>query len=256
MSGRLTEGFREIIELRWTEFVQRERSLDSTNFDSVIVGIVRACKKGTLRAIQTGLDRLDGKVAQEIEVEMPQFYFIYPKAVKAADDPEIIDVGDSGGVVLLNGVDKMTTIDLTGSPADMDELHVVEEELPTGSLRAVLQKLLDSPKQQVVDILAIADEIDSNGYSHDGDPKVKSVIVAGLMKLVHDGRISAVFEVFDQIDGKVADKIKILGNDVFMYRYDTIAPAGATKNADGFYQISADNTTNAWALKLEQGRKR
>ncbi len=250
MSGRLTEGFREIIELRWTEFVQRERSFDSTNFDSVIVGIVRACKKGTLRAIQTGLDRLDGKVAQEIEVEMPQFYFIYPKAVKAADDPEIIDVGEPVERVL-----EETRPTETG-PADMDELHAAEEELPTGSLRAVLQKLLDSPKQQVVDILAVADEIDSQGYSMEGDPKVKSVIVAGLMKLVHDGRISAVFEVFDQIDGKVADKIKILGNDVFMYRYDTIAPAGATKNADGFYQISADNTTNAWALKLEQGRKR
>jgi hypothetical protein len=74
------------------------------------------------------------------------------------------------------------------------------------------------------------------------------------MKLVHDGRISAVFEVFDQIDGKVADKIKILGNDVFITRFDQIAPAGAEKNDDGVYQLAADDMTNIWATRLEQGR--
>lgn len=80
---------------------------------------------------------------------------------------------------------------------------------------------------------------------------VKSVIVAGLMQLVHKGRISAVFEVFDQIDGKVADKYKLLG-DTKVYRYDAIAPAGAVKNEDGIYQLADDNMTAVWGARLEQ----
>lgn len=247
MSGRLTEGFRDIIELRWSEFLDMEKSLDATNFDSIVTGIVRACKKGNLRSIQMALDRLDGKVAMEIEVEYPKFYTIYPYATKRTDDPSIIDIKPD----FLP--EPVKSIEIVGAPADMDELAAAEDDMPTGSLRVMLEKMLDSPKYIVTDILATADRVEE-GHDDKGDPMVKSVIVAGLMKLVHDGRISAVFEVFDQIDGKVADKIKILGNDVFLTRFDSIAPAGAEKNENGVYQIAADDMTNVWATRLEQGR--
>ena len=254
MSGRLTDGFRDIIELRWSDFVEMEKSLDATNFDSIVTGIARACKKGNLRAIQTALDRLDGKVAMEIEVEYPKFYTVYPYAKKRIDDPSIIDyeVKVENGVLTAPATDGTIAIG-GGAPADMDELAAAEEEIPTGSLRIMLEKMLDSPKYIVTDILAGADAIDKGEHSI-GDPMVKSVIVAGLMKLVHDGRISAVFEVFDQIDGKVADKIKVLGNDVFITRFDQLAPAGAVKNEDGVYQLAADDMTNVWAARLESGR--
>ena len=249
MSGRLTEGFREIIDLRWSDFIQMEESLDATNFDSIITGLIRACKKGNLRAIQTALDRLDGKVAMEIEVEYPKFYTIYPYATKRVDDPSIIDIEPK---MLGNIPDLVIVDDVVGSPADMDELAAVEDDIPTGSLRVMLEKMLNSPKTIVTEILASAEKIEAG--VDNGDPMVKSVIVAGLMKLVHDGKLSAVFEVFDQIDGKVADKIKILGNDVFLTRFDQIAPAGAEKNENGIYQIAADDMTNVWAARLEQAR--
>lgn len=257
MSGRLTEGFREIIDLRWDEFVLMEQNLSGTNFDSIVTSLVRGCRKGNLRAIQTALDRLDGKIAQELEIEYPKFYTLYPRATKTADDASIID-GDSPF-----GVDKKTLAvpvqqeitNLVGAAADMDELVAQEEELPTGSLRAVLEKMLDSPKQIVSDILNAADAIDKASLER-GNPMVKSVIVAGLMKLVHDGRINAVFEVFDQIDGKVADKYKVLGKDVFIKRYDLIAPAGAVKNDDGIYQVEVNDIAGAWAVRLEQLKKK
>lgn len=259
MSKRLTELFREVIELRWSELVAMENSFDSTNFESIVIALVRACKNGNLRAIQTALDRLDGKIATEIEVEMPKFYYLYPRATMAADDPNIIEMGEPGVVKYENGVMTVPVddgiISLSGAPADMDELESVEEELPTGSLRAVLEKLLDSPKVMVGKILVSADAVDKHDL-HLGDPKVKSVIIAGLMRLVHNDRIGAVFEIFDQIDGKVADKFKMLGNDMYMKRFDLIAPAGAVKNDDGIYQIEAPNVTNMWSLKLEAGRKR
>jgi hypothetical protein len=74
------------------------------------------------------------------------------------------------------------------------------------------------------------------------------------MKLVHDGRMGAVFEVFDQLDGKVADKYKILGGDVHFKNYATIAPAGAVRNEDGIYQVYSDKITNSWVARLEQTR--
>jgi hypothetical protein len=235
-----------------------EQSLDATNFDSIVTGIARACKKGNLRSIQMALDRLDGKVAMEIEVEYPKFYTVYPYATKRMDDPTIIEADENGVIKLIpgidiTGVDKVEIIEVGGSPADLDELASVEDEMPTGSLRKMLEKMLESPKYIVTDILASAEAVEV-GRKDIGDPMVKSVIVAGLMKLVHDGRISAVFEVFDQIDGKVADKIKVLGNDVFITRFDQLAPAGAVKNEDGVYQLAADDMTNVWAARLESGR--
>src|SRR5690606_6566801 len=117
-------------------------------------------------------------------------------------------------------------IEVEGAPADIDEQAAAEEELPSGQLRPVLDKMLDSPKSIVTDILASADLVDKGHYTA-GNPMVKSVMVAGMMKLVQDGKMSAVFEVFEQIDGKVAEKLKVLGNDVYVTKFDQIAPAGA-----------------------------
>lgn len=254
-NGRLTQGFRDIIELRWSELVEIEQSVDGTNFDSIVTGIARACKKGNLRAIQVALDRLDGKIAMELEVEYPKFYVLYPNATKTADDPSIIELPEESknftGASLPTPLKNPEII--SGSPADVEEQEAMEEELPTGSLRAVLERMLDSPKSLVSDIIATADRIDGGDFDN-GNPMVKSVIIAGLMKLVHDGRISAVFEVFDQIDGKVAEKVKVLG-DTYVKRYDLIAPAGAEKNADGVYQVESPMMTDTWGLRLEQLNK-
>lgn len=249
MSGQLTDGFRNLIDMDWSEMVSMEKDEGGNNFEAVITTIARACKKGNLRAIQTGLDRLDGKIATEIEVEYPKFFTIFPRAEKVADDPSIIEINPDE----LHGkkFDMIVTNEVVGAPADMDELSAAEEELPTGSLRASLERMLDSPKILVTQILDAADRVDNEDYTA-GDPKVKSVIVAGLMKLIHDGRLNAVLEVFDQIDGKVADKYKVLGSDVYMRNYSLIAPAGAERNEDGIYMIVADDTTNAWVARLEE----
>lgn len=243
MAGKLTEGFRELMELRWSEFIVREANDDGTNFDTIITALVRAASKGNMRAIQTALDRLDGKIAMEIDVEYPKFYTIYPNARIAADDDSIIDES----VLSLPSPPPIDTYKLRQLVGD----STVEDELPTGSLRAVLDRMLHAKKKIPLVILQSAEYIEQQQPA-EMDPLVKSVIVAGLMKLVHDGKMSAVFEVLEQIDGKVADKLKVLGNDVYMKRFDEIAPAGAVKNEQGIYQIEADNVTNSWVLRLEK----
>ena len=70
--NRLTEGLRKVSEMRWGDFVEIHNSPDATNFDAVISSIVLACRKGTLRAVQEALDRLDGKIATEIDMDHPR----------------------------------------------------------------------------------------------------------------------------------------------------------------------------------------
>lgn len=242
MNLRLTPFFKEVIEMRWSEFVKKEADSDAyTSAQAVVFAIVRACAKGKLPAIKESLNRIDGKLQEQIEVEYPKFFVTYPYA-------KVVDSGNKHTVKVESGVMSVPATDGRPDP---------ERPLVTGSLRDTLDRMSDAPKALVTKILAAAEDVDlRHGYAADheplNDPLVKSVIVAGLLKMAHNGSLSAIFEVFDNLDGKLVDKIKILGDDVYMTSYDSVAPAGAKKNKDGVYQIGADNTSNRWALSLER----
>ena len=82
--------------------------------------------------------------------------------------------------------------------------------------------------------------------------KVKHVIASALIMLSKTKQ-GAMEELLNQIDGKVATTYKLLGDDVYMNNYDTIAPAGGYLDTDGVYIIESKNITDSWALKLGQG---
>lgn len=240
---KLTPFFKEQLENTWSQFCQDENDHENfTSSQAVVFSLIRACASGKLPAIQQALDRVDGKVAVEIEVIYPKFYMRFPYATTVKG----LAKGEESEEVL---------------PEKVEE----EEELPsepvTNSLRDTLKRMSDEPRALVGMILDAAKEIDKIA-AYGGkefppsDPKVKSVIVAGLLNMAHNGKMGAVFEVLDQIDGKVADKIKMLGEDVYLDRFDLEAPEGAYLNADGVYEIVADNTTNQWASALERRKDR
>lgn len=233
---KLTPFFKDLLEKRWSEFALMEADADYSSGQATVFALVRACQKGNLGAIREGLDRVDGKVAQEIEVIMPKFIFRYPYATSVMGLAE----GET-------------------TPAPETDLPEVKQEADppkTHSLRDTLKRLA-AEKRGVVDvILEAAKEIDVivsyRGDLPESDPLVKAVIVAGLLKLTNKGKMNAVFEVLDQIDGKVADTYKVLGDDVIINRWDRVAPAGAVKNEDGIYEIDATQTTNQWVSALER----
>ena len=233
MPGSLTDRFKEVIELRWSQFLALEADPTQSNYDSIVTALIRACIRGNLRSIQEGLDRLDGKVVQEVDVQYPKFYTLYPNATRVA----------TGAPALAEGPKQ---------PAPVPSAE--PEEPPTGSLRAVLERMLGSQKSVVEAILAHADLLDRQEPTG-GDPYVKSVIVASLMRLVHGGKIAAVLEVFEQIDGKVKDTVKLLGDDVYLTSFAEVAPAGAELNADGVYQLENTNVTTLWTERLDAGRQ-
>jgi hypothetical protein len=241
MNLKLTPFFKEVIEMRWSEFCQMEAEEEHTSAQAVVLAIVRACAKGKLPAIKESLNRIDGKLQEQIEVEYPKFFIQYPHATAltaGAKTPE----GKEISFPVVTGSEEPT-------PDPM-------RPLVTGSLRDTLERMSDEPKYLVQKILDAAEDVETRkAYAADheplNNPLVKSVIVAGLLKMAHNGSLSAIFEVFDNLDGKLVDKIKILGDDVYLTSYDTLAPAGA-KLVEGVYQIEADNTTSAWAVSLKR----
>lgn len=241
---KLTPFFKEVIELRWSEFHQLEQGEDHTSAQAVVFAVIRACANGKLPAIKESLNRIDGKLAENIEVEYPKFFMQYPHATAIASGKKHEVKVEQGEMHVPEGDGVMTI----GEPEP--------EPLVTGSLRDTLQRMSNEPKFLVSKILEAAADVESrqnvsNDHEPLNDPLVKSVIVAGLLKMAHKGSLNAIFEVFDNLDGKLVDKIKIMGDDVYMTSYDTIAPAGA-KKVNGVYQLEADNTTNQWVTSLKR----
>lgn len=237
--NKLTPFFKETIEKRWSEFVVMEEAEEYTSSEAVVLAIIRACVNGKLPAIKESLNRVDGKLAEQVEVIYPKFYITYPHA-------EAIEAKGHR----VNNKEVSNQI-ITAGPSPEPP------PLITGSLRDTLTRMSEQPRNLVTAILEAAKDVETrHSYQaeHEAltDPLVKSVIVAGLLKMAHNGNLGAIFEVFDNIDGKLVDTIRVLGEDVYLTSYDTIAPAGATK-INGVYQIEADNTSSKWALSL--GRK-
>lgn len=239
--GRLTDKFATLIELKWSEFQEIEQDSELDNLTYLVVVLIRACVKGDMRAIRESLDRMDGKVVSEVEVEYPRFYIIFPNATNVVNN-------NSTATITMGDAAVVSDDDPRGKVADV--------ELPTGSLREVLSRMLDAKVGIVEAILTAVQRRDVDMPEGVGDPLVKSAIVAGLMKLVHKGRVNAVIEVLDQIDGKVKEHIKVLGGDIYVKNFAAIAPEGAEKNENGVYQISSPIVTDTWATRLEGKNKR
>ena len=244
----MTEFLREMLDKRWSYFVEMEADPTSyTSNQAVIFSLIRACAKGKLPAIKEALDRIDGRVAIEVEVEYPKFYFLYPAAKSVV-----------GGEPLTRNDGQ----ELIEAPAPTPEPEPEPTPMSNGSLRETLERMSREKRSLVKVIIEAAVAVESTFAAgiklspKKGDPLVKSVMIAGLLNMAHNGNLGAIFEVLEQIDGKVADKIKVLGDDVYINVYSEIAPAGATLNENGIYQLTADNTTNAWAASLESQRKK
>jgi hypothetical protein len=236
MSGKtLTEIFAELVELHWSEFLTLEQNGNISNRQSVVVSLIRACVGGSMRAIQTALDRLDGVVEDRVEVILPKFYYRYPFAssVEGDDSPPLVAPSTEPVLALAQAQS--------------------ESELPSGKLRPVLERMLEAPRTTALAILASQQLLDK-GESAMNDPYVKSVIVSALLGLAHTGKMGAVLEVFDQIDGKIAKVLHVMGDDVYVDSYLETAPVGAVLNEDGIYQIEATNITTVWQDRLEGGR--
>jgi hypothetical protein len=240
-TDRLGSFLREVSNWTWDEFVRAEKDKSYTSNEAMIFALIRSCAMQKMDAIKMSLNRLDGKLKTPIRIETPSVYFLYPNA------SEIIDITPEQPK--LTG---KTQLLADPPPPPIEDPEVMD--VPSMSLRETLTAMADAPRELPEAVLALAEhtEMFVRGQASDpGEyPMVKSVVAAHLLILAQKRDIGALTEVFDQIDGKLAETIQLIGDDIYITSYVTIAPEGATRNADGIFQMEAKQSQDLWAAKL------
>ena len=239
--ARLGAFLREVSNWRWSDFVNAEIDPSYTSNQAIIFALVRSCAMQNLQAIKLSINRLDGKLVTPLKFEYPKVFYLYPnvKLTKGVSDnshTEIVDIPTAEV--------ELTTVEPT----------VEENDLPSLSIRATISKMSDYPRQvpQKVanDALAVETFLKKNGPKPETDPMVKSVVAAHLLTMAQNRSIDALNEVFDAIDGKLAETLKVLGEDLFVVNYSFEAPEGSVLNEDGILQIEATKAQEMWKKKL------
>lgn len=242
---KLGDFLREVSNWRWDAFWAAERDKTYTSNEAIIFGLIRACAGQNLQAIKMSLNRLDGKLKTPVRVEYPKIYTIYPFATEAdvLTEPENVDTS----LPSIEAGDILPSL-------EVEEPEVEVSDLPSMSLRETLTKMADYPRETPELIITWASEVELALRTKEPMPveipMVKSVVAANLLTLAQKRNMEAMSEVFDQIDGKLAETIQILGEDIVIVSYLTTAPAGAYKNEQGVWQIEAKNAQDSWAAKL------
>lgn len=229
----LKNRFEEIIHLTWSEFVELEKSPNIGVDDNILCSLVRICADtDDMAAIKLAFDRIDGTLTIPIAIKVPKFYTRYVKATDIEPSPKEIESKE----------------DTKEAKSNYDPL--------TAKLRATLAEMRKLPYEVVKIVMACKKAIDG-GKKPPNDPMVKSVIVANLLKHVKKGRFRAVELVFDQIDGKLAKTVELLGGkDVVVDDITTLtAPAGAFKDEDGYYVAENEKITAQWLRGFAQSAK-
>lgn len=244
--GKLGDFLAEVIHWRWDEFCEAEKDPKYTGLQAAVFKLVRTCSDGKLGAIRLAIDRVDGKIETPIKIEYPRVWFLYPDAENVAlprnaagETPPQLSPED------------------TYSIARLAEADIPEEEpvsAATLTLRETLQKMADHSRQLPLLIHEKKKQVERGETTvEENIPLVKSVIAANLLILANEkGSFEAITEVFDQIDGKLVETIRILGDDIYLTQYTLEAPYGATKNKDGIYMLEAKEIAASWREKLKK----
>lgn len=229
----LKQRFEEIIHMDWQEFIDLEKDKTTTIDDTVLCSLVRTCADtDDISAIKLAFDRIDGLLETPVEIKVPKFYTRYVRAKK-------IEAGSK----------KLT------APKKKKE-KTIEYDPATAKLRETLKEMRSMPRDVIRVVKQYKKRIE-DGKTVEHAPKVKSVIVANLLKNVAKGRFKAVELVFDQIDGKLTRTITLLGGkDVFVDDYTKlVAPVGSLKDENGIYYSENEIMTAAWLRGFANSQK-
>ena len=240
--GQLGEFLAEVIDWRWDEFCRAETDAKFSGLQATVLALVRTASDGKLSAIKAAIDRVDGKVETPVKIEYPKIYLIYPLATSV----EALPPGENR--VKLADPNPSTELEPLPEPPEAES----EQLLATMTLRETLKKMAAETRALPHLIHAQKKKVEAEEKLKPEEiPFVKSVIAANLLLLANEARkFEAITEVFDQIDGKLVETIKILGEDIYLAQYAEIAPAGSFKNKDGIYVFEQKEITESWKQKL------
>lgn len=245
--GKLSTFLKEVIDWRWDDFCRAEMDPKYTGYQATVFSLVRTCSEGKLGAIKLAIDRVDGKLETPIKIEYPKIYFEYPYAEKLAPP---------------TNQEMALELEAGERAEEVEEEEKEPETLAGMTLRQMVERMADEPKVLVSLILKVAkdvelkvraeEEIEEDDMADKKVPLVKAVVAANLLHLAEQNNFEAITEVFDQIDGKLVDTIRILGDDVYVTQYAELAPYGAEKNEKGVYMIEQKTIGDLWKQKLKK----
>lgn len=261
MRDKKLGGFlQEVFNWDWSQFARAEFDKNFSTSEAIIFTLVRACAIQKLSAIKLALDRLDGKLKTPVQIEMPKVYYIFPHAkLERPDAPAPTPPLAPGPAADDLASPDVLTGELLPLPEPAPEAEPDPDVLTELSLRETLSKMSELPRELPEAIIQSAEQTEQwvkhNAPQPEVIPRVKSVVAAHLLMMAQNRNLDAITEVFDQIDGKLVETIQVLGEDIYITSYATVAPEGAVVNDEGILQIEATDTQNLWADKLGGGKK-
>lgn len=257
---KLAGFLREVSNWRWDDFVRAENSEDYTSNEAIIFAMIRACAMQNMSAIKVAINRLDGKLVTPVRIEYPKIYYLFPNAGLPAGT--VTNLPESPQTDAVTGAGTTGT-DNPQSPPEVltgeiilaaEEPKKDEPDLPSMGFRETLRHMGDYSRvlpQQIVDRATQTQQwLLGQAPEPEGIPTVKTVVVAHLLTMASKRNMDAINEVFDAIDGKLVETIQVLGDDLYIVNYSTIAPPEAVPNKDGVLQMEATAAQNIWASKL------
>lgn len=210
----MEEEFRNLINLRYGDFLIKRSGNTSSDWD-LLASVVELCNDGDLNGIKLAFDRIEGLLVTPVKFDVPKFYVRYLNATGKAE--------------LSSGEE---SVDPTAEKSVMSA-EQAQAELETMGLRKVLDLMRKLDKRTPFGIKTQAEQLEKkhrSGVDVSGEGQlVKTIIVAGLLRMAQNGNPRAVGMVFDQIDGKLMHVIKLLnGEDMYVNNVtETVAPANA-----------------------------
>lgn len=238
---KLSQFLGEVVQWSWEEFVRAELDISYSTSQSIVFSLIRSCAMEDLKAIRTAINRLDGKLETPIRTVLPKVYYLFPNAIES---DQVIEVPEEA-------VEKL---EAESGVVTLSESQIAPDS-PTKGLRTALDRMAEKPRKLPEAILKAQLQVEkfvrNEGRCPDYVPNVQSVVVAHILKMAQDRNIDAVNEVFDQLDGKLVETVRVVGEDMFILNFSKTAPPGAIRNEKGVLMIEATQSQNMWRKRLE-----
>ena len=239
----MEDQFRKIINMHYGDYLIKRDTDTSSDWD-LLASIVEVCNDGDMNGIKLAFDRIDGLQATPLKFEVPKFYIRYTNATSKLE----LGPGTENEQQTITSSKLMTAED-------------AQKEIETMGLRKVLGVMRTMPKTLPYAIKLEAEDLEKKhktGVNVAGMGQlVKTVMVAGLLRMAQNGNSRAIGMVFDQIDGKLMRVITLLnGEDVYVDNViDTVAPAHAIKDENGVWVADDKRMEMAWIAGFAKQNK-
>lgn len=208
----MIEDFNKVIDLRYDDFLRELEEEKTSEYHDLLL-LAKAAMEHSFPAIKLSFNRIEGLQETPVEFEIPKFYVRYVNATSSEG---------AGG----------ETPEASASVKPKEESY----DPSIARLRDTLAKMRSLHKDVPNVAIQAKQAVDNGQDLGDKTPSVKALICANLI-LLSRKKVNVVEFVFDQIYGKLVQKVKLLnGEDVYIdNHHDTIAPKGSYKDENGVW---------------------